>query len=201
MMSWKLFRNVCVALGLSFLICVPEIGAWDDYKVFTEVEIRSLPFLIEAKLRFHLGDKRREIREVVDENIRKYGWGYNTLHHYGKGLIYLNRVKLGIMREKKDFLLKIAINEFSFSLDPEKIKTFSKEFIKVFLPAMYYKRGETLLLQGEAVKAIADFESSIKIEPSNYVAYVMLSECYKRLGRLTEAEKILQLGQERSRNK
>ena len=136
-------------LVASISICVScnepaeSLGVAADNKPFSEAELRSLPPLIEVKLRHYLGERPPQVVKVVDENIRKYGWGFNGLHHYGMGLIYLKRVANG--DANRNFLLESAYNEFTFSLKPHAVKTYTKLFCSTFLPENVYKRAETLI--------------------------------------------------------
>ena len=196
----KLF-NIIVIVSWNFF----PSNAYAQYQIkpFTEYELRSLPPLIQIKLRSHLGDKRPQIKRAVDKYIKEFGWGYNGLHHYGKGLIYLQRVYSG---EKDNYirklLLKYAVDEFTFIIAPHKMKKWGNErFNSYFAYEIYSKRGEALLLQNEIGKAAIDFQHAIKIKPSYFHAYLMLSECYMRLGDNENAKKILELGRARAAKK
>ncbi len=192
-------------LLLSFYVSLPASFA-EVTTEFTEPEIQSLPDLIELKLRAHLDlhqkVKNSKSRALAQKYIDKYGWGYNTLHHFGKGLIYLNRYKkIQNNPHEKAVYLKYAIGELSFSIKPRKVKTYSKLFIFTFLPSIYFKRGEAYLFNNDVPEAINDFLSVIKIKPTFYQAYLKLSECYRRLGDNENAEKILLLGEQHARKK
>ena len=173
---------------------------------FTEYEVQSLPDLIELKLRAHFdyaqGIKNSKYEALAQKYIDKYGWGYQTLHHYGKGLIYLDRYYKNQKHPSgKEIWLKWAIGEFSFTLEPGKVKSYTRVFILTFLPSIYYKRGEAYLLSNNFSMAINDFSSVIKIRPTYYKAYLSLSECYRRIGDNENAEKILLLGKQRAKDK
>ena len=192
--------NIIVIFSWSFFL--PNAYAGGNYKEYTEYELRSLPPLVQLKLRFYLGDKTPEKKRVVDKYIKKFGRGYNSLHHYGMGLIYLQRVyRGGIDNSMRKFLLKLSVSEFTFVIAPHKMKKWgTKRFNSYFAYKIYSKRGEAFLLQNEIGKAAIDFQHSIKIKPSYFYAYLMLSECYKRLGDNENAKKILELGRDRAAN-
>ena len=102
----------------------------------------------------------------------------------------------------RKFLLKLAVSECTFILAPHKMKKWgTKRFNSYFAYEIYSKRGEALLLQNEIGKAVIDFQYAIKIKPSYFHAYLMLSECYMRLGDNENAKKVLELGRDRAAKK
>ncbi len=167
---------------------------------FTKEEIQSLPLPIQTKLLFYLGDRRPETQQTVDKYMKIYGAGYNGLHHYGMGLIYLNRYLMRPTEGESDFFLKRAIDEFSFNLskvDLNNLKSHNAKFLTDFFPAMFYKRGTAYFYKNETTKAMFDFYAAIKIKPSYYPAYQMLSNCYMVLGNPKKAKEILDLGKKK----
>jgi tetratricopeptide (TPR) repeat protein len=167
-----------------------------DYNVFTEAEIRSLPYPIQIKLRYHLGGSQDpELGKIIDKYIKVYGVGFNTLHHYGKGLIYLQRYRKGAYTSEinRTFILGVTVNELSFILDPKNHFESQPNFRSVYLYKIYCARGDTYFALGKLPQAANDYISSIKIESSYSPAYLGLSECYRKLGNLAEADKILQI--------
>jgi tetratricopeptide (TPR) repeat protein len=189
--------------ALTFLSQIPMFLIAQDYKnyeTYTESELRSLPKLVELKLRCHLTQylpqgctDDSEMHRVVVEYIKKYGYGFNGLHHYGKGLIYMQRVKrLPMDPDFRDSLIKLSIGEFSFILkEPGYLS--NREFQLDFGCHIFYARGDAYLTMGNFAQAARDFISAIKLHPSFPDAYLGLSECYKRLGNEEKAKEVLEL--------
>lgn len=185
--------------------CLPAISfSASIHKSFTTSEMKSLPLPIQIKLRFYLGEKSPELRKKVDRYMRIYGPGYNSLHHFGMGLIYLNRFMNPRSKYYQDtFFLGHAINEFNFELsrfDPSKYNRGKSKFIDTFYPAMTYKRGEAYFYKKNITKAMMDFYTVIKMKPSFFLPYSMLSQCYLLLDQPQKARKILEHGK-KVRNK
>ena len=163
--------------------------------IFTESELHSLPDLIQLKLRYHLGgNKDKQMLKLIRHYTQIYGAGYFTVHHFGKGLIYLNRAQFNATNTTyKARMLKYAIEELGYALDPNKLVKWgnNKAFETTFVYLMYSKRGEAYMQQGNLAAAASDFMHSINIMPSYANAYVSLSQCYRRIGDTRKADEIL----------
>ncbi len=186
-----IYSNLCAAnIGRKS----PSVQHAEGY--FTEQELSSLPDIVEVRTRYYLYERTEELKQKFAPYIKRYGFGYITIHHYGVGQIFLNRVNLDTMMDsqRKAFLLKSAISEFGFVLDPRKDDKYSELFKKTFFPLVLSKRAEAYILSNEISKAIADLYMAIKIKPSYSIAYFMLSKCYQSIGDNENAAKMLQLG-------
>ncbi len=194
------FIGLMFLFGIIFFANTGHTGS--EYKHYTKAEMRMLPPPIEAKLRMHLGDKSPKVVKIVDKYTKYYGWGYFTLHHYAKGVIYIYRINaMQFKYNSREFYIKIALGELSFSLVPEKIKTFSKRFKKVFLPEIYTRRGEVHLLNNDYANAALDFKRALQYNKKFGKAYLLLSRCYQQAGDAENAQKMRQLANKYRKSK
>lgn len=166
---------------------------------FTDQELKELPDIIELRTRYYLFERTDKYKKMMAPYLEKYGFGYGTIHHYGVGQIYLNRVNSNVLLkpQRKNYLINRAISEFGFVLDPAKLPRYNKRFNQTFLPIVYSKRGEAYLMLNNSSKALDDLRRAIKYKPSYYYAYVLMSQCYRSVGDVQNAEKILELGNSR----
>lgn len=168
---------------------------------FTEQDFSKLPDMIEVRTRYYLFERTQKLEKIMAPYKKKYGYGYGTIHHYGVGQIYLNRVNFDLLMnpQKRTHLIKSAINEFGFVLNPNKYPKYSKLFKRKFLPVVLSKRAEAYMLLNDIPNAIRDLHAAIKITPSYYNAYLMLSKCYQSIGNTETAAKVLEIGKQHKR--
>lgn len=167
---------------------------------FTEAELAALPFSIEIRTRYYLWDRKNPIiQKKMKPYIDKYGFGYRTIHHLGVGMMYLNRIKSNFLMKtpRKNFLIKSAISEFSFILDPVKRTQYNYKFIRTYLPSVFFKRGEAYYMMNQPGEALKDLYQVVKLKPAYYPAYVLMSQCYRAVGDVTNAKKILMVGEKK----
>lgn len=184
----KLFYVIVILLCFLF-----TSTGYAYYNHPNEYELSLLPRYLEVKVRSFLGMKTPDVIRDIKKYSKKLGGfaNYSSLHHYGLGLIYLKRVQTRrIDYPKREFDLSSAISEFGF------VFKHSHRDSPV-LYEVYYKNGEALMLQNEINKAIHSFWKSIELKSNYFNSYLMLSECYKRLGNNEKAEKILEIGRTR----
>lgn len=164
---------------------------------FTEQDLSMLPDIIEVRTRYYLFERTKELEKIMAPYKKKYGYGYGTIHHYGVGQIYLNKLILDptLTSYKKNYYINRAISEFGFVLDPKKIPKYSELFKKTFLPTVLSKRAEAHMLLNQISNAINDLQMALKINPSYHNAYIKLSKCYMVLGDKDSAKEILKLGE------
>jgi tetratricopeptide (TPR) repeat protein len=144
-------------------------------------------------VREHLGNRHPAIANANKMYLKKFGEGYRAAHHYGFGLICLNRVYRGESKNN----LNWAVGEFDFVINWVKKLNTSLPF----LYEVWYKKGEALVLKDEIAKAIQSFSQSIKLKPDYFPSYAMLSACYQRLGHYEKAKEILEIGRTRAGKK
>lgn len=183
----KLFYVIVILLCFLFVS-----NGYTYYTGPKEYEISFLPHYLQVRLRAFLGDKSPAVRRAVKKYRTILGPGYNSLHHYGLGLICMKRVYIGnISSSKRKFNIDSAVKEFDFV-----IKHSSNERLAVMYE-VWHKRGEALMLLNEIGEAVKSLRQSIKLNPDYFPSYLMLSDCYKRLGNNEKAEKILEIGRTR----
>jgi|WetSurMetagenome_2_1015567.scaffolds.fasta_scaffold619552_1 tetratricopeptide (TPR) repeat protein len=185
--------------SLFWLLLFPSIGygvvKCQYYNPVTEDEVKLLPHYLEVKVRSFCHDKTEDVVREYKQYSDKLGFPvYSPLHHYGLGLIYMQRVKSRTNYPKRGFDLRAAIGEFGFVIQHSPPSSF-------VLYEVYYKRGEAFLLNDDLENAMKDFNKSAALKPEFLNAYVMLSECYRRVGDEKRAEEVIKLGQSRAGQK
>lgn len=135
----------------------------------------------------------QQIREVsgdpvpIGEHIKRYGTGYNHLHHYCWALNTENRVAISNPYDGK-FWLRNAIGDIDYVLrnnhDP-----------KFFcLPEIYVSKARILFKLDQPEDAVPWLKKAIALRPNYSPAYARLSDYYVEKGDKAEAVKILKQG-------
>ncbi len=150
-MKFKILMNIFIIAILCSIASAAEIGrksqAIGGGGVFTDSELSALPDIIELRTRYYLFERTKTLEKLMAPYKKKFGYGYGTIHHYGVGQIYLNRILFdnSLSATKKAFFLKNAIAEFGFVLNPEKYPKYSELFKKSFLPLVFIKNEQKLI--------------------------------------------------------
>jgi tetratricopeptide (TPR) repeat protein len=192
MCSLNIKNSLIPAFLLIIIFVTSSFASGDTYNPVTDQEISLLPYYIQVKVKYYLGMRTEAV--IRDREIfgKKLGDAvYSPLHHHGLGLIYLRRAKSQALYTTRPFDLGSAISEFSFVIKNSPKYSF-------ILYEVYCKRGETYLLMDQISNAAKDFYKSIEFKPDYFNAYILLSECYTRLGDKKNAEAVLELGRSRA---
>jgi tetratricopeptide (TPR) repeat protein len=195
-MSADAIKNNLIRLFFCLLL-YPSLGMTkcEYFNSVTDDEIKLLPHYLEVKVRSFCNDKPEDVVRDYKKYSDKLGFPvYSPLHHYGLGLIYMNRVKTMGNYPKRSFDIGSAIGEFGFVIKHSPPYSF-------ILYEVYYKRGEAYLYNKQLSAAMRDFYKSAELKPDFLDAYVMLSECYTKNGDPKKAEEVLKLGQSRAGQK
>ena len=144
--------------------------------------------------------------EEVKKNPKFIKWkkimgpGYSYIHHFGFGLIQMNRLRLYGSRmsdSDKKAALNGAVAQFDVVINIMKKHGRDPKSLPVFYQ-IYVKKGEALLTLGENAKAMRAFTNAIKLKPDFYYSYLKLSECYVKIGDNENAKKILEIGKKKA---
>jgi len=195
--AYRLRRCLTVALSCIVVFATtyanPVKMYKNTYNPVSDEEIRLLPEYLQVKVYYYLGVRPEAISNKVNEYLKKLGVPvYNPLHHYGLGLIYLRRARMQAAYPVRRFDIDSAISEFTFVITNSPSESF-------VLYDVYCKRGEAHMFANDLPNATKDFRKSIELKPDLQNAYLLLSECYTRIGDLKSADAIIELGRTRSR--
>jgi tetratricopeptide (TPR) repeat protein len=185
-------KGLTIMVLSSVLFGFVALPAQAYYNAVTEYEIALLPDYLQVKVKSFLGMKTPDVINRTQKYSERLGRAaYSPLHHYGLGLIYLMRVQTRLDYPNRSFDLNSATKEFSFVIQHSPKDSF-------ILYEVYYKRGESYVLKGETINAMKDLNQAISLKPDFINAYVMLSECYRRIGDLDNAQAVLETGRSRA---
>ena len=130
------------------------------------------------------GKNRTEIehwKQILGESFRH-------IHHYCFGLESTNRALFTVVTaQDRERELRNSILEFNYAID-----RVQPDF--ALLPEMLTKKGENLLRLRRAAEAIAVLARAIESKVDYWPPYAALSDYYKEVGNIEEAQQWLQKG-------
>lgn len=169
------------------MVCLfsPNINAELNYRIQTKGELLRLP-------KYCYGTQ--QIREIsgdpipIATYIKKYGDGYNHLHHYCWSLNQEYQAQSMSDRAIARSWLESAIGGIDYVLRNNKDEKF------IFLPEIYATKARILFQLEKKSDAVIALKKAIELRPAYTPAYARLSDYYAEIGETTEAVKILKEG-------
>ena len=119
--------------------------------------------------------------------IELYGDGWYTMHHFCRGLNWIDEAFSEGNAKKRDFNLWQAVDNFDYVLDRT-----SSAFR--FRPDVLYRKGEVLQLLKRKSESIVCFQEVIRLRPNFAQGYLALSHAYLSLKMIREAKEVIESG-------
>ncbi|PQJ96199.1 hypothetical protein CXB77_10435 [Chromatium okenii] len=136
----------------------------------------------------------QQIREIsgdpvpIEEYIKRYGLGYNHLHHYCWALNSENNAVYMSDRDLAHSKIFHAISDIDYVLRNNHDPKF------FFLPEIYVSKARILFKLNQPDDAVPWLKKAIALRPNYSPAYARISDYYVEKGDKAEAVKILKQG-------
>lgn len=102
------------------------------------------------------------------------GTTYSHLHHYCKGLAFVNRANYSFQQKGENAprrLLTLALAEFQYVIDRS-----DRNFI--LLPEILSKKGQNLIRLGKSLQGLDELKKAIELKPDYWPPYAYISDYY-----------------------
>ena len=122
---------------------------------------------------------------------KKFGSDYIHYHHWAFAVVKYRRAMTQANWQQRKFYLKGAVGEYDYLLRhclPE----------NSFRYLFHYKKAEALVALNDLRSAITELTSSLNYKNDFVPAYLVLSECYSRLGMQKESAEVIELMKQRT---
>ncbi len=132
---------------------------------------------------------KRDKYPVEYKKLRKrFGQEWSHMHHYCKGLFYLNKGKFAMSdSEQRKSSFSTALDQFNY------VQRYWKPNY-ILSPQVHVNKGKAMIGLGRINQALNEFKTAIKIKPKYSAPYIALSNFYLKIGDSKQAEAWLQKG-------
>jgi hypothetical protein len=188
----QLSARACLVLAFLGMISglLPSDASAQHKFYLTKEEYLSLPTYCKAQ-RFMQRDS--PIVTVPASEHAKWqamlGPGFETMHHFCRGLIFMQRAASLKSPKEQERNYREAIANFIFV---QRTPSVTQDF--ALLPEICLRKGFAHLLLDERVEAAMEFTEAIRLKPDYTPAYGAMIDYYVSFGELEEAQKVLETG-------
>jgi tetratricopeptide (TPR) repeat protein len=173
----------CLALGIFASVPLPSTayGGLDNYQL-PESEVAILP---EFCRQTQLINRRYGSDEGYREWIQRVGFSFTHMHHYCIAVIgYTRSFRHNNTAADRSGYLTFAWQNLDYV-----VRNADPGF--VFMPEVYFKRGQVSFRQGDSSAALQDLEHALRLNPKHVRAALELSRVFISLDNSAQAEKVL----------